>query len=74
MDLGHCTADGRPMNVAAFDQGGQVFLILCQSQGLMRPHDDDDVVSGGEIALKQPDGFAQHAFGAIAPDGGADPA
>ena len=62
------------MIVAAFDQGGEVFLVLGEGHGLMGADDDDDIVSGGEIALQEPDGFTEHALGAIASDGGADPA
>jgi len=62
------------MIVAAFDQGGEVFLVLGQGHGLVGADDDDDIVSGGEIAMKKPDAFTEHALGAIASDGGADAA
>jgi hypothetical protein len=62
------------MNVAAFDQGGEVFLVLGEGHGVVGTEDDDDIVSGGEISLKEADGFTEHAFGVIASDGGADPA
>jgi len=62
------------MIVAFIDQRGEVFLVLGEGHGLVGADDDNDVVSGGEIALKEPDGFTEHAFGAIACDGGADPA
>jgi len=62
------------MIVGAFDQGGEVFLVFGEGHGLVGAEDDNDIVSGGEIALKEADGFAEHAFGAIALDGGSDPA
>lgn len=62
------------MIVSAFDQGGEVFLVFGQGHRLVGADNDDDIVSGGEILLQEPDGFTEHALGAIALNGGADSA
>jgi hypothetical protein len=55
-------------------QGEEKLLIFRENDRIMGPNDDDQIITAGQIVLKDPDGFAEEAFDAITADGGADAA
>ncbi|HEY1921605.1 MAG TPA: hypothetical protein VGG44_02475, partial [Tepidisphaeraceae bacterium] len=62
------------MRVRSGDQVREDFLIVRERQRIMRPDDNDQIISTWKTAAKQANRFPQKSFHAVSSHGVANPA